>query len=164
MFGAPAVLYVLAVAVWPLAQGISYSFYDYSLLRPDARSFVGLDNYRRALRPNDAARNSIVTTLIVHRFGGRARVRAGPGLALLLWRDGVFHRICLALLLIPVDRHAAGRRAGLPGAARARLRHDRLLRRRNGGCRRRAASSATPAPRSARWSSSMPGNGRRSWR
>ena len=36
MFGAPAVLYVLAVAIWPLAQGFSYSFYDYSLLKPDA--------------------------------------------------------------------------------------------------------------------------------
>src|SRR5262245_50203149 len=55
MFGAPAVIYVLAVAVWPLAQGFSYSFYDYSLLRPAARSFVGLENYR-ALFANDAAR------------------------------------------------------------------------------------------------------------
>lgn len=26
----------------------------------------------------------------------------GLGLALLLWRDGRFHRMCLALLLIPV--------------------------------------------------------------
>ena len=60
--GMPAVLYVLAVAIWPLLQGLSYSFYDYSLLKPAERAFVGLDNYR-SLFTNHAARNSIVTTV-----------------------------------------------------------------------------------------------------
>ena len=46
LLGAPALIYVLAVAIWPLAQGVSYSFYDYSLLRPSKTAFVGLDNYR----------------------------------------------------------------------------------------------------------------------
>src|SRR4051812_11741320 len=101
MFGAPAVLYVLAVAVWPLAQGFSYSFYDYSLLRPEARSFVGLENYR-ALFSNDAARNSLVTTLIFTVAAVTVEFLLGLGLALLLWRDGAFQRTCLALLLIPV--------------------------------------------------------------
>src|SRR3954470_19858890 len=86
MFGAPAVLYVLAVAVWPLAQGFSYSFYDYSLLRPEARSFVGLENYR-ALFSNDAARNSLVTTLIFTVAAVTVEFLLGLGLALLLWRD-----------------------------------------------------------------------------
>src|SRR5690606_1757676 len=62
LFGAPAVLYVIAVAIWPLLQGLSYSFYDYNLLRPSAKTFVGLENYR-ALFTDAVARNSIVTTL-----------------------------------------------------------------------------------------------------
>jgi multiple sugar transport system permease protein len=101
MFSAPAVLYVIAVAIWPLAQGFSYSFYDYSLLKPDARSYVGLDNYR-ALFTNDAARNSILTTVIFTVSAVTLEFLLGLGLALLLWRDSIFRRTCLALLLIPV--------------------------------------------------------------
>ena len=101
MFGAPAVLYVIAVALWPLAQGLSYSFYDYSLLKPEAKAFVGFDNYR-ALFTNDAARSSIVTTLTFTVSAVAIEFLLGLALAFLLWRDGVFQRTCLALLLIPV--------------------------------------------------------------
>ena len=144
-------------------RAFSYSFYDYSLLRPDARSFVGLDNYR-ALFTDDAARNSIVTTVIFTVSAVTLEFVLGLGLALLLWRDSVFQPHLPRASPDPGHRHAAGRRARLPRAARARLRHDRLLRRRTGDCRRRAASSAIPARRSARSSSSTPGSGRRSWR
>ncbi len=101
MFAAPAVLYVLAVAVWPIAQGFVYSFYDYSLLRPEARAFIGLENYR-ALWTNEAARNSILTTVIFTVAAVTLEFVLGLGLALLLWRDNAFQRTCLALLLIPV--------------------------------------------------------------
>ncbi len=101
LLGAPAVLYVLAVAVWPLAQGFVYSFYDYSLLRPAARAFVGLENYR-TLFTNEAARNSIVTTVIFTVAAVGVEFVLGLALALLLWRDSAFQRVCLALLLIPV--------------------------------------------------------------
>jgi multiple sugar transport system permease protein len=92
---------VIAVALWPLAQGFSYSFYDYSLLKPDAKSYVGLDNYR-ALFTNDAARNSILTTVTFTVSAVTLEFLLGLGLALLLWRDSIFRRTCLALLLIPV--------------------------------------------------------------
>jgi multiple sugar transport system permease protein len=101
MFGAPAVLYVLAVAIWPLAQGLSYSFYDYSLLKPNSKTFVGLDNYR-ALLTEEAALNSIVTTVKFTVLAVGIEFLIGLALALLLWREGTFQRICLALLLIPV--------------------------------------------------------------
>ena len=42
---APALIYVLAVAVGPMVQGFLYSFDNYSLIRPASRHFVGLDNY-----------------------------------------------------------------------------------------------------------------------
>ena len=101
LLGAPALVYVLAVAVWPLAQGVSYSFYDYSLLRPARTAFIGLENYR-ALWADDAARHSILTTATFTIAAVAAEFLFGMGMALLLWRDGRFQRVCLALLLIPV--------------------------------------------------------------
>jgi multiple sugar transport system permease protein len=101
LFGAPAVVYVLAVAVFPLARGISYSFYDYSLLRPAAQHFVGLANYR-ALFTTDAAWSSIVTTFIFTVSAVAIEFLLGLLFALLLWRDSLFQRVCLALILIPV--------------------------------------------------------------
>jgi multiple sugar transport system permease protein len=101
LLGAPALIYVLVVAIWPLARGFSYSFYDYSLLRPAHTAFIGLDNYR-ALWTNDAARSSIVTTATFTVAAVTVEFLLGLGLALLLWRDSLFQRVCLALLLIPV--------------------------------------------------------------
>jgi multiple sugar transport system permease protein len=101
LLGAPAVLYVLAVAGLPLAQGIAFSLYDYSLLKPDRSSFVGLDNYV-ALWTDPAARNSLIVTFIFTIAAVTLEFVLGLALALLLWRDSLFHRICLAILLIPV--------------------------------------------------------------
>ena len=101
LLGLPAVAYVLAITIWPLAQGVIFSFYDYSLLRPAAASFVGLENYRELLS-DPAARNSIATTAVFTVSAVAIEFVLGLGLALLLWRDTTFHRACLALLLIPV--------------------------------------------------------------
>ncbi|HLW91586.1 MAG TPA: sugar ABC transporter permease [Roseiarcus sp.] len=100
LLGAPALIYVVAIALWPLARGIGYSFYDYSLL-PARTAFVGLDNYA-ALWTNEAARQSIVTTAVFTIAAVALEFALGLGLALLLWRDHPFQRACLALLLIPV--------------------------------------------------------------
>lgn len=101
LLGAPAVIYVLIVAVWPLAQGFYYSFFDYSLLHPATRHFVGLDNYT-ALWTDDGARRSVIVTVEFTVAAVGLEFLFGLGLALLLWRDGRFERVCLALLLIPV--------------------------------------------------------------
>ena len=69
----------------------------------------------------------------------------GLGLALLLWRDSLFQRVCLALLLIPVTVTPLVVGLIFRALLAARLRHDRLLHRRPGACRARAASSAIPA-------------------
>ena len=42
---APALFYVLAVAIGPMVQGFLYSFDNYSLIHPGSRRFVGLDDY-----------------------------------------------------------------------------------------------------------------------
>ena len=101
LLGAPAVIYVLAITIWPLSQGIYFSFFDYSLLKPADRTFVGFGNYRE-LWTDPAARSSILTTVLFTVSAVGLELVLGLGLALLLWRDSVFHRVCLALLLIPV--------------------------------------------------------------
>ncbi len=101
LLGAPALIYVLLVAIWPLARGVAYSFYDYNLLRPARTAFVGFGNYS-ALWANEAARASIETTAIFTVAAVAVEFGLGLGLALLLWRDSAFQRACLALLLIPV--------------------------------------------------------------
>src|ERR1700722_14999435 len=85
LLGAPALIYVLAIAIWPLAQGVSYSFYDYSLLRPAKTAFIGFDNYR-ALWAKDAARNSLVNPAIFTVAAVSLESLLGLGLSLLLWR------------------------------------------------------------------------------
>jgi multiple sugar transport system permease protein len=97
---APALLYVLAVAVGPMVQGFLYSFDSYNLIRPASRHFVGLDNYF-ALWRDPAARRAVLNTF-VFTFGAVATEFAlGLGIALLLWRDDWFNRIALSLLLVP---------------------------------------------------------------
>jgi multiple sugar transport system permease protein len=99
--GAPALVYVLVVAGWPLVQGIWYSVFDYSLLHPATKHFVGLDNYL-ALWTDQSARRSVITTVEFTVGAVGLEFVFGMALALLLWRDGRFERVCLALLLIPV--------------------------------------------------------------
>jgi multiple sugar transport system permease protein len=97
---APALLYVLAVAVGPMVQGFLYSFDSYNLIRPGSRHFVGLDNYG-ALWRDSTARSAVINTF-VFTFGAVAiEFALGLGIALLLWRDDWFNRIALGLLLIP---------------------------------------------------------------
>jgi multiple sugar transport system permease protein len=97
---APALLYVMAVAVGPMIQGFLYSFDNYNLIHPTARRFVGLDNYV-ALWRNPTARSAIINTF-VFTFGAVAlEFVLGLAVALLLWRDDWFNRIALGLLLIP---------------------------------------------------------------
>jgi multiple sugar transport system permease protein len=99
--GAPAFLYVLVVGVGPVLQGLGYSVFDYSLLHPARRHFVGLDNYR-ALVGDAAFRRAFLNTSLFAAVSVALEFGVGLGLALLLWRDSRFNQICLALLLIPV--------------------------------------------------------------
>jgi multiple sugar transport system permease protein len=100
MMAAPAVLYVAAVGLWPLAQGIGYSFYKYNLLRPARTQFVGLQNYIDIFA-DSATRKAILNTFQFTVFSVGLQLLLGFALALLLWRDSRFNRVVLAFLLIP---------------------------------------------------------------
>ena len=97
----PAILYVAAVALWPIAQGVYYSLFDYNLLRPAGRSFVGLDNYR-ALWDDETIRRAALNTVLFTAAAVAVELAGGLALAVLLWRDGRFNRVATALMLVPI--------------------------------------------------------------
>ena len=101
LLGTPAVVYVAVVGVMPLLQGAWYSLFDYNLTHPGRRHFVGLGNYVELLS-DPSVRAAAVNTLVFTLSAVALEFLGGLGIALLLWRESTFNRICLALLLIPV--------------------------------------------------------------
>jgi multiple sugar transport system permease protein len=100
VLAAPALIYVLAVAVGPMIQGFLYSFDSYNLIRPASRHFVGLDNYF-ALWRDPTARRALINTFAFTFGAVTLEFVLGLGVALLLWRDDWFNRVALGLLLVP---------------------------------------------------------------
>ena len=98
---APAVLYVLAVGVYPLLRGFLYSLYDYNLLQPNRTRFVGLSNYLDLLG-DEEMRHALLNTAVFTLASVTIQLLLGALIALALWRDDRFNRTCLALILIPV--------------------------------------------------------------
>ena len=98
---APAVCYVLALGLYPLLRGIGYSFYDYNLLQPARAHFVGLGNYRDLLG-DDEMRRALLNTALFTVSAVAIELTLGLLIALALWRDDRFNRLCLTLLLVPV--------------------------------------------------------------
>ena len=96
----PAFIYILAVAVGPMIQGFLYSFESYNLIRPGSRHFVGLDNYF-ALWRDSTARSAVINTFVFAFGAVMIEFVLGLGVALLLWRDDLFNRVALGLLLVP---------------------------------------------------------------
>lgn len=100
--GLPAVLYVLLVAIWPIAQGLWFSLWDYNLIRPHRTAFAGLENYARLLE-DTTARRAVVNTFLFTVVAVAIQFVLGLALALLLWRDDRFNRRALALVLVPLS-------------------------------------------------------------
>jgi multiple sugar transport system permease protein len=97
----PVVSYVLVFAVYPAVMGLTYSLYRYNLLRPQRTAFVGFDNYVQMVT-DPSMHAAMINTLIFVVAAVALEFVLGFALALLLWRDSRFNRVCLALLLIPL--------------------------------------------------------------
>ena len=96
----PALLLIGLVILMPLAIGIGYSFREFTLLRPDAAEWVGLDNYRDVWGDAKfwgALRNTLLWT------GASLALQFGLGLGLALLLSTSFHgkRIVQALVFLP---------------------------------------------------------------
>jgi len=99
--GLPAVVYVVVVAFWPIAQGLWFSLFEYNLIRPHRAEFVGLGNYARFFS-DPTASASLVNTFVFTFWAVAIEFVLGLCLALLLWRDDAFNRLALALVLVPL--------------------------------------------------------------
>jgi multiple sugar transport system permease protein len=97
----PALMYVIAVGVYPLTRGIVYSLYEYNLLKPNKTHFVGLQNYFDLAFDPDML-DALVNTAVFTAVGVFFQLILGGALALALWRDDRFNRVCLTLILVPV--------------------------------------------------------------
>ena len=93
---------MLAVAVYPLAKGIGYSLFDYNLVHPQRARFIGLGNYI-ALLHDPSFLHATTNTFLFTIMAVGIELFFGLALALLLWRGGLFNRVALAFLLIPVS-------------------------------------------------------------
>jgi multiple sugar transport system permease protein len=96
----PAFVYVVLVGAGPLARGAWYSLFDYNLQHLSRTRFVGIDNYVEVFTDRSALL-AISNTFLFTIVGVAVQLVLGFGIALLLWRDDRFNRMCLAFLLIP---------------------------------------------------------------
>jgi multiple sugar transport system permease protein len=100
---APITAYVVAVSIYPILYSLAISFFRYRLTDPtQTRTFIGLDNYTRALGDSQAL-TAIWNTLVFVTSAVTIEFLAGLGLALLLWRDTRLNKVASALLLIPIS-------------------------------------------------------------
>lgn len=98
----PAVVFALAICVYPLFSAFRLSFYDYDLTRPSAGPrFVGLDNYVTFLT-STSGELAVRNTLVFAVSSVALELVLGLGLALLLWRDTRLNQTVAALVLIPM--------------------------------------------------------------
>jgi multiple sugar transport system permease protein len=100
---APITVYAVVVSIYPILYSLLISFFRYRLTDPaQTRTFVGLDNYARALN-DEEARTAVVNTLVFVVGAVGVEFMVGLGLALVLWRDTRLNKIASALLLIPIS-------------------------------------------------------------
>ena len=96
---APALLFVLAFTAWPLGQMVWMSFHNWSLITPP--TFVGLDNYRRALA-DDQFWVSFLFTLKYTAIITPILIVGGYLLALLTSQNSPLRRVTRTMVFIPV--------------------------------------------------------------
>jgi multiple sugar transport system permease protein len=99
----PIAAYVLAFSLYPLLYSFGISFFRYRLTDPtQTRSFIGLDNYVRAIGDTET-RTAVLNTIVFVVGAVSVEFLLGLGLALLLWRDSRVNQVVSALLLIPIS-------------------------------------------------------------
>jgi multiple sugar transport system permease protein len=99
---APLLLFVFAIAIYPLSFSFYISFFKYRLTDPDqTRTFIGLSNYLDAFRDTQVVK-AVVNTLIFVFGSVTTEIVVGLGLALLLSAETRLIRTIRSFLLIPM--------------------------------------------------------------
>lgn len=99
---APAVIVVVATAVWPLFESFRLSLYAGRLSRPDfPQGFIGFENYTWAFLEEPAFWNSVWVTLLFTVVTVLLTTLLALSFALLLAPGGRFRSGVQALLILP---------------------------------------------------------------
>jgi len=99
---APMLIFVVAIAIYPLAFSFYISVFKYRLTDPNqTRTFLGLANYIQAFHDKQVIKS--ISNTLVFVFGTVViEVLLGLGLALLLSGEGRHMRVIRSFLLIPM--------------------------------------------------------------
>lgn len=99
---APLLVFVLTIALYPLAFSFFISFFKYRLTDPNQlRTFLGLDNYLNALQDKQVSR-AMMTTFIFVAGSVTTEIVVGLALALLLSAETRLMRVIRSFLLMPM--------------------------------------------------------------
>lgn len=97
---APAVLVLLAITAWPIGRAVWLSLSSYSLTSPDARDFVGADNYVEILT-NRTWWLAVATSLVIVLVVVTLQLALGFIFALALRRMTLLWPVTRVLVLLP---------------------------------------------------------------
>jgi ABC-type sugar transport system permease subunit len=97
----PAVVYLLALSVYPTIYSLWIAFHNYSLYRRDLVSFAGLDNFTDLL-DSDVFKQSFQVTLVFAAAAVLIELILGFAIAVLLDRKMPGANVLRTLLIIPV--------------------------------------------------------------
>lgn len=97
----PAVLYLLALSIYPTIYSLWIAFHNYSLYRRDLVSFTGFDNFTDLL-DFDVFKQSFAVTLIFAFSAVAIELALGFAIAVLLDRKMRAANVLRTLLIIPV--------------------------------------------------------------
>ncbi len=98
---APAVLYLLALSIYPTIYSLWIAFHNYSLYRQDRISFSGIDNFTDLL-DSDVFKQSFRVTLVFAASAVLVELVLGFAIAVLLDRKMRGVNALRTLLMIPV--------------------------------------------------------------
>jgi multiple sugar transport system permease protein len=100
MMVAPSLIVILIVAAYPIAYAIWLSLHQYSVIHPGLSRWVGVDNYRDALKSSDFW-TSVRTTFIFTAISVTLELVIGMGMALLMHAAFAGRAILRAVVLVP---------------------------------------------------------------
>jgi multiple sugar transport system permease protein len=97
----PAVVYLLALSIYPTIYSLWIAFHNYSLYRRDLVSFAGIDNFTDLL-DSDVFKQSLQVTLVFAAAAVLVELILGFAIAVLLDRKMRGANVLRTLLIIPV--------------------------------------------------------------
>jgi trehalose/maltose transport system permease protein len=96
----PSLIVILLVAAWPIAYAIWLSLHQYSVIHPGLSRWVGLDNYRDALKSSDFW-SAVKVTFIFTAISVTLELVIGMGMALLMHAAFRGRAVLRAVVLVP---------------------------------------------------------------